>query len=95
MRDNWNEAAIWFITATAAPNTSRFVTVNAWRRLALSPRWAAKVAARQRAGQDHQRSLQAELIHRRAPLKTRVAVELATLESVSWFNEARLLAPIG
>ena len=36
----------------------------------------------------------AELIHRRAPWKTREAVELATLEWVSWFNH-RLLAPIG
>ena len=37
----------------------------------------------------------AELIHRRAPWKTREAVELATLEWVSWFNHHRLLAPIG
>jgi len=37
----------------------------------------------------------AELVHRRAPWKTREAVELATLEWVSWFNNDRLLAPIG
>lgn len=37
----------------------------------------------------------AELIHRRAPWKTREAVELATLEWVSWFNHRRLLEPIG
>jgi len=37
----------------------------------------------------------AELIHRRAPWKTREAVELATLEWVSWFNHHRLLAPLG
>jgi putative transposase len=37
----------------------------------------------------------AELIHRRGPWKTRAAVELATLEWVSWFNTQRLLAPIG
>ncbi len=37
----------------------------------------------------------AELIHRRGPWKTREAVELATLEWVSWFNHQRLLAPIG
>jgi putative transposase len=37
----------------------------------------------------------AELIHRRAPWKTREAVELATLEWVSWFNNHRLLEPIG
>jgi transposase InsO family protein len=37
----------------------------------------------------------AELIHRRAPWKTKEAVELATLEWVHWFNHHRLLEPIG
>jgi transposase InsO family protein len=37
----------------------------------------------------------AELIHRRAPWKTREALELATLEWVAWFNHVRLLEPIG
>jgi putative transposase len=37
----------------------------------------------------------AELIHRRAPWKTKEAVELATLEWVAWFNHQRLLEPIG
>lgn len=37
----------------------------------------------------------AELIHRRAPWKTKEAVELATLEWVCWFNHHRLLEPIG
>ena len=37
----------------------------------------------------------AELIHRRAPWKTREAVEFATLEWVSWFNHQRLLEPLG
>ena len=38
---------------------------------------------------------EAELIHRRAPWKTKEAVEFATLEWVSWFNHQRLLEPIG
>jgi putative transposase len=37
----------------------------------------------------------AKLIHRRAPWKTREAVELATLEWVAWFNHHRLLEPLG
>jgi transposase InsO family protein len=37
----------------------------------------------------------AELIHRRGPWKTREAVEIATLEWVSWFNHRRLLEPLG
>jgi len=36
----------------------------------------------------------AEMIHRRAPWKTKEAVELATLQWVSWFNHHRLLEPI-
>ena len=36
-----------------------------------------------------------ELIHRRAPWKTRESVELATLEWVAWFNHHRLLGSIG
>ena len=38
---------------------------------------------------------EAELIRRRAPWKTKWAVELATLEWVSWFNHHRLVEPIG
>lgn len=37
----------------------------------------------------------AELIHRRAPWKTIEAVELATLDWVSWFNDHRLMEPLG
>ncbi len=37
----------------------------------------------------------AEIIHRRGPWKSKEAVELATLEWVSWFNRHRLLEPIG
>ncbi len=36
-----------------------------------------------------------ELIHKRAPWKTRESVELATLEWVSWFNHHRLMESIG
>jgi transposase InsO family protein len=37
----------------------------------------------------------AEIIHRRGPWKTREAVELATLEWVSWFNHHRLHESLG
>jgi len=37
----------------------------------------------------------AELIHRRAPWKTREAVELATLNWVHWFNHERLMESLG
>src|SRR5690606_16069297 len=38
---------------------------------------------------------QAEAIDRRSPSKTKQAVELATLERVSWFNHHRLMGPLG
>jgi transposase InsO family protein len=37
----------------------------------------------------------AEVIHRKGPWKSVDAVELATLEWVDWFNNRRLLGPIG
>src|SRR5690606_26995431 len=37
----------------------------------------------------------AEAIHRRGPWRSFEAVEYATLEWVDWFNNRRLLAPIG
>ena len=37
----------------------------------------------------------AELIHRRGPWRSLEAVEYATLEWVDWFNNRRLLEPIG
>jgi putative transposase len=37
----------------------------------------------------------AEVIHRRGPWRTMEAVEYATLEWVDWFNDRRLLEPIG
>ncbi len=37
----------------------------------------------------------AELIHRRAPWKSKEAVELATLQWVAWFNNHRLMESLG
>ena len=37
----------------------------------------------------------AEVIHRRGPWRSAEAVEFATLERVDWFNNRRLLDPIG
>lgn len=44
---------------------------------------------------DFRNRCSAELIHRRAPWKTRESVQLATLEWLSWFNDHRLMAPLG
>ena len=37
----------------------------------------------------------AELVHRRGPWRSHNQLELATLEWVDWFNNRRLLEPIG
>src|SRR3954447_13797056 len=37
----------------------------------------------------------AEVIHRRGPWRSAETVEFATLEWVDWFNDRRLLEPIG
>ena len=37
----------------------------------------------------------AGVIHRRAPRKSREAVELATLKWVAWYNNERLMQPLG
>jgi putative transposase len=37
----------------------------------------------------------AEMIHRRGPWRSLEAIEFATLEWVDWFNNRRLLEPIG
>ena len=39
--------------------------------------------------------LKTEVIHRRGPWRSFEAVEFATLEWVDWFNNRRLLEPIG
>ncbi|MGE4281337.1 MAG: IS3 family transposase, partial [Magnetospirillum sp.] len=37
----------------------------------------------------------AEVIHRRGPWRSFEAVEFATLEWVDWFNNRRIMGPIG
>jgi putative transposase len=37
----------------------------------------------------------AEVIHRRGPWRSAETVELATFEWVDWFNNRRLLEPVG
>ena len=83
-------------TAIAGRSTCRFVTASA------SPRPASAHSVGS-TGDSYDNALaetinglyKAELVHRRGPWKSREAVELATLEWVSWFNHRRLLSSIG
>ena len=65
--------------------------------LALNPLWGARETATTTPWQKETINglYKAELIHRRAPWKTKASLELATLEWVHWFNHHRLLEPLG
>ncbi len=84
------------ITAIAACSTSPFATPSDSQRRASSARSAAS------ATRTTTRSLRrviglykTEVIRRRGPWRNIDAVEFATLEWVDWFNNRRLLEPIG
>src|ERR1700677_1815907 len=62
-------------------------------------RWAAVTSIAAKIGCTpqtlHDWVKKAEVIHRRGPWRSFEAVEFATLEWVDWFNNRRLLEPIG
>jgi putative transposase len=75
----------------------QYVSIKYTERLprrASSPRSAASATATTMPRRDHQ-VYKAEVIHRRGPWRSFEAVEFATLEWVDWFNNRRLLEPIG
>ncbi len=78
---------------------SQYVSIRYTERLAeagIEPSVGGKVDSYDNALAETINGLyKTELIHRRAPWKSRVSVELATLEWVAWFNHNRLLEPIG
>ena len=78
------------------PNTSRSSTPSAWPRPASSLPSAASATRYDNALAETINGLyKAEVIHRRGPWRSFEAVEFATLEWVDWFNNRRLLEPIG
>lgn len=70
-----------------------FTYISTWgQKPASSLLWAAKATAMTPPpAETINGAYKTELIHRRAPWKTREAVELTTLEWVSWFNHHRML----
>ena len=81
---------------TGAANTSRSNTPNASQKQAWN-------LSGERWGTSYDNALaetinglyKAEVIHRPGPWRSFEAVEFATLEWVDWFNNRRLLEPIG
>jgi transposase InsO family protein len=68
-----------------APGPSRYRAVGGQRGRQL----------RQCSGETINGLYKAEVIHRRGPWRSFEAVEFATLEWIDWFNNRRLLEPIG
>src|SRR6476660_2203961 len=84
------------ITAIAACNTSRSNIPSASPRPALNPAVGSVGDSYDNALAETINGLyKAEVIHRRGPWRSLEAVEYATLEWVDWFNNRRLLEPIG
>ena len=86
----------WSITATVGCSTSRSVTPSAWPRPASSRRSAASATPTTTRWPSRSSDLfKTEVIGQRGPWRHLEAVEFATLEWVDWFNNRRLLEPIG
>ena len=89
-------AAGSYITATAAANTSRSSTLSGLVEAGVEPSVGSIGDSYDNALAETINGLyKAEIIHRRGPWRSLEAVEFATLEWVDWFNNRRLLEPIG
>ena len=84
-----------FITAIAAPNMFRSSIPSASPKLAISLVGSVGNFYDNALAETINGLYKAEVIHRRGPWRNFEAVEFATLEWVDWFNNRRLLEPIG
>ena len=86
----------WCITAIAARNTCRSATASGLPKVGIEPSVGSTGDSYDNALAESINGLyKAEVIHRRGPWRNVEAVEFATLEWVDWFNNRRLLEPIG
>ena len=83
-------------TATGAANTSRIKYTERLAEAGIEPSVGSVGDSYDNALAETINGLyKAEVIHRRGPWRSFEAVEFATLEWVDWFNNRRLLEPIG
>ena len=101
--------AVSFIIRTAPLMVCKQTTAGQWDGQYLSIRYTERLALAGiepsvgSVGDSYDNALaetinglyKAEVIHRLGPWKTMAAVEWETLKWVEWFNNRRLLAPIG
>jgi hypothetical protein len=86
----------WCIIRTEVLNTSAFDTPSAWpKRVSSLPSAAVGDSYDNALAETINKLYKAEVIHRRGPWRSFEEVEFATLEWVHWFNNRRLLEPIG
>ena len=89
-------AAASFIIAIAAPNMFRSSTPERLAEAGIEPSVGSVGDSYDNALAETINGLyKAEVIHRRGPWRNFEAIEFATLEWVDWFNNRRLLEPIG
>ena len=89
-------AAASFIIAIAAPNMFRSRTPERLAEAGIEPSVGSVGDSYDNALAETINGLyKAEVIHRRGPWRNFEAIEFATLEWVDWFNNRRLLEPIG
>ena len=89
-------AAASFIIAIAAPNMFRSRTPERLAEAGIEPSVGSVGNSYDNALAETINGLyKAEVIHRRGPWRNFEAIEFATLEWVDWFNNRRLLEPIG
>ena len=85
-----------FIIPTVEGNICPFAILSDWPWQGLNPQSVALVTPMTMPWLKRINGLyKAEVIHRRGPWKTMAAVEWETLKCVDWFNNRRLLEPIG
>ncbi|KXK48020.1 MAG: integrase catalytic subunit [Nitrosomonas europaea] len=100
----WNKRCMpgnrggWMVLVHHSDRGSQYVSIRYTERLAeagIEPSVGSKGDSYDNALAETINGLyKTELIHKRAPWKTREDVELATPEWVAWFNNQRLLEPI-
>ena len=89
-------AAAWSITAIGAASMSRQKYTERLLAAGIEPSVGSVGACGDNALAETINGLyKTEVIHRSGPWRSFEAVEFATLEWVDWFNNRRLLAPIG
>ncbi len=86
----------WSITPIGGRNTFPIGTPNDWLEAGIESSVGSRGDSYDNALAETINGLyKAALIHRRGPWKSRESVQLATLQWVHWFNNIRLLEPIG